>query len=303
MRGADIAAAHAPAAPAAEAAHGAPLAVRAVAGAVTSHAEEGVVSAKAFDAFSVLGHVYAWITPICVYHDASTIYRYLGSVKPATMPRVPRALIALTALAAALRLPDPRLAVAVAGRGADRRARAREPRRALPPGRRAGGEPAAVLRRRVAVDPRRGDERVRAAAAVGRCAGSRSCRSPTGSGGGWRRSAPASRWRRSSPCTRCSSTTRRRRAGTRRSRSRARSGSSTSSTRSRAGAARSGGRWRRRWRSAATTSRSSRSPSRRRSCSRAAAARRCPRWRASAWSAWACSRSCSSRSAAGTATT
>ena len=65
--------------------------------------------------------------------------------------------------------PDARLPVAVARRGADRRARAREPRRAVPPGRRAGGEPAAVLRRRVAVDARGGDERDRAAAAVRLC--------------------------------------------------------------------------------------------------------------------------------------
>ena len=177
----------------------------------------------------VLGHVYAWVTPIFEYHDASTIYRYLGSVKPATMPRVPRALIALTALAAALRLPDARLAVAVAGRGADRQARAREPRRPVPRvaqqeanpplfylfewvWTRVAGTSEFALRLPSALC---GIALVPVAYAIGQAAG-----------GGAR---PRSRWPRSSPSTRCSSTTRRRRAGTRRWRSRARSASSASS--------------------------------------------------------------------------
>ena len=63
--------------------------------------------------------------------------------------------------------PDPRLAVAVARRGADRPARAREARRPAPPRRDGGGQPAALLPPGMGLDARGGDERGRAAAAVG----------------------------------------------------------------------------------------------------------------------------------------
>ena len=83
------------------------------------------------------------------------------------MPRVPRALIALTALAAALRLPTLGSQSLWLDEVLTGNLAARDPRRPLPHRRPAGGQPAALLPRRVGVDPGGGDERVRAAAAVG----------------------------------------------------------------------------------------------------------------------------------------
>ena len=95
---------------------------------------------------------------------------------------------------------DARLPVAVARRGAHRRARA---------GASAGcsiGSPSRRRTRRCSTSSSgcgrawRGRARSRCGC-LPSCAGSRLCRSPTESAGGWRRSVPASRSRRSSPCT------------------------------------------------------------------------------------------------------
>ena len=103
--GADVAPAHPAPAPAAQAARAAPVAGAAPAAATVAAGAHGVEEKCRGLLGHRLVHVYAWVAPVFELSRCVNDISLSSNVKRATMPRVPRALIALTALAAALRLP------------------------------------------------------------------------------------------------------------------------------------------------------------------------------------------------------